>query len=85
MNMTIENQQKQFYECSDLGLVTTLSLYFPITTMDRSNPKKIIFIFKKEQKLKELIEAYWCRELQVEPQAYFSQLRAIKARLYEGH
>ncbi len=46
----------------------------------------LIFVFVRiiqmNRKLDELLEVYWKRELKVEPQTYFNQLKAIKARLY---
>ncbi len=71
-----------YYSTSDLGLATTISLWFPVDSIDRQNPRKATFIFKQNVKLNELLESYWKRELKVEPQAYFNQLKAIKARLY---
>ncbi len=71
-----------YYTTSDLALATAISLCFPIDVIDKQNPRKVSFLFKREEKLDELIEAYWKRELKIEPQQYFNQLKAIKARLY---
>ncbi len=73
---------KDYYQTSDLSLCVTLSLWYPIEVIDRSNPRKATFLFKRDEKLDELLEVYWKRELKVEPQLYFQQLKAIKARLY---
>jgi len=73
---------KDFYQSSDLALVCTISLWYPIEAIDKTNPTKAVFLFKRDESLDRLIEAYWRRELKVEPQAYFAQLKAIKARLY---
>jgi len=81
--MTQENLKlSDFYSTSDLSLAVTISLWFPIETIDRTNPRKAIFLFKRDEQLDELLESYWRRELKVEPQAYFNQLKAVKARLY---
>jgi len=80
--MSQENLKlKDFYQSSDLALVCTISLWYPIDTIDRTNPRKATFLFKRDEKLDELLESYWRRELKIEPQAYFNQLKAIKARL----
>jgi hypothetical protein len=71
-----------YYTTSDLALATAVSLCFPIDAIDRQNPRKASFLFKRNEKLDELIETYWKRELKIEPQEYFNQLKAIKARLY---
>lgn len=72
-----------YFYTSDLALASLISLYYPLEVIDRTqNPHKAQFIFKKEEKLNELIELYWKCEIRVEPQAYFNQLKNIKARLY---
>ena len=71
-----------FYQTSDLALATAISLWYPIDAIDKTDPRKATFLFKRDEKIDELLEAYWKRELKVEPQTYFNQLKAIKARLY---
>ncbi len=71
------------YQCSDLGLTTVLSLYFPIVSINRSpNSHKAFFSFEQTKELNNLIQSYWRGELRIEPKTYFDQLRTIKARLY---
>jgi len=80
MNNQISNDSTS---TSDLALATTLSLNFPILSIDKSNPRKASFIFKSDEKLQLLIQAYWAGTVRVNPQVYFNQLRVIKSRLYE--
>ena len=75
-------EEKHFYHCTDLALVTVISLFYPIEAIDHQNPRKAEFLFKREDGLDALVERYWRGELKVEPQAYFNALRVIKARLY---
>jgi len=69
-------------ELQTLALATTLSLFYPIEAIDKQNPRKAYFVFKREEGLDELIEKYWKGELRIEPKTFFNQLRVIKARLY---
>lgn len=71
-----------YYSSADLALVTVLSLFYPIDSIDRQNPYKATFLFKRDAQLDQLIESYWKGELRVNPLAYFNQLKTIKARLY---
>ncbi|MBI2085722.1 hypothetical protein HYT74_00105 [Candidatus Daviesbacteria bacterium] len=81
--MTQKNLKlKGFYSTSDLAMATAISLWFPIDAIDRQDPRKASFRFKRDEKFDKLLEAYWKRELKIEPQEYFNQLKAIKARLY---
>jgi len=80
--MTKILKQNDFYNTSDLALTTMISLYYPLEAINRQNPNKAEFLFKRDESLDKLIECYWRGELKVEPQAYFNQLKIIKARLY---
>lgn len=84
--MTITmNQQKlntDFYSTSDLSLATTLSLWCPIEDINRSNPRKALFIFQNTEELQKLVDEYYRNEIKISPQVYFNQLRVVKARLY---
>lgn len=75
-------KEKDFYRTADLALATAIFLFYPLEAIDRQNPRKAQFLFKRNSELDELIENYWRGELKVEPQAYFNALRIIKARLY---
>ena len=82
MNNVNENQFKEFYKTSDLGLATTISLYFPIITTERINPRKVLFIFDKTDDLNKFIDQYWRGEVVVEPQKFTNQIKSIKDRIY---
>ena len=71
-----------YYMTPDLALAAALSLWFPIEVMDKTNPQKAVFIFKRVQELEEVVESYWKKELKVEPQSYFTQIKSVKTRLY---
>ncbi len=81
MTMTILKQEN-FYRTSDLALATAISLFYPLEAVDKANPRKAQFLFRRDENLNELIENYWYGGLRVEPQQFFNQLRIVKARLY---
>lgn len=68
---------------TSLDLASAVSLFYPIWSIDKSNPQKAEFQFKREDGLDEIIQSYWANTLQVSPLAYFQQLKVIKSRLYE--
>ena len=82
MIMTQILNEQSMYRTGDLALATAISLFYPIEKIDRQNPRKAAFLFKRDDGLDELIALYWRDELKVAPQAYFNALRIIKARLY---
>ncbi len=79
--MTLDT--KDYYFTSDLALAAAISLYFPLEVIDRTNPNKAQFLFKRDESLDQLIEAFWRNEMKVDPQIYFNQLKVTKSRLYE--
>jgi len=81
--MTQENLKlKDYYSTSDLALATTLSLFYSLETIDRTNPHKAQFLFKRDENLDQLIESFWKNKLKVDPLTFFNQLKIIKSRLY---
>lgn len=82
--MTTKNSDQQFYRTSDLGLATTISLYFPIREINRSNPRKVLFIFDLTDELNNFVNKFWRGEVTVEPQTFTNQIKNIKNRIYSG-
>ncbi len=76
-------KNEEYYSTSDLYLVSTLTLWFPIESLDKSNPEKTIFNFLLTTHFQETINKYWRNELLVEPKALLNNLKVIKTRLYE--
>jgi hypothetical protein len=73
------------FSTSDLALSATLicnNIY--LDSIDKSDPRKALFIFKSSQELQKTIEKYWRGELRIEPRRYFDNLKSLKARLYGG-
>lgn len=73
----------KYYSSNDLALVSFLSLYFPIDAIDRKDTLKVTFLFIRSHELEQLIETYWKRKVQVNPQDYFNSIKNVKSRLYE--
>lgn len=78
------NKKDETFRTSDFALITTLSLFFPIDGTDRSEPKRVVFIFKKTKQLEETIEKYYQLKLRIEPRQFFNQTKTVKSILYEG-
>ncbi len=72
------------YQTSDLALAGALfSLGAKLLTVDRTNPRRALFVFNKEREMDAISQAYWMHQLQVDPLAYFAALKELKCRLYE--
>lgn len=80
--MSNRTNLNDFFETADISLATAISLWYPLDLIDRTNPSKALFVFKRDSELNKLIESYWKQELRIEPQIYFQALKTIKSRLY---
>ena len=74
---------KDFYRTSDLPCAAALSLFLPLHDVDKRNARRAHFIFERTDELEKIVAEFQRRELQVEPRAYFDQIKALKTRLYE--
>lgn len=79
----IQRAQGSSFQTSDLALAITLSLWEPICSVNKSNPRRAIFFFNRTKKLDDLIKNYWDGKLNVEPQSFFHRLKLTKTRIYE--
>jgi hypothetical protein len=71
-----------FFLTSDLALATTLNMSFPLEDIDRGNPRKAAFVFRRSAELEKTVDEYFTNKIMVTPQSYFNQLRDLKNRLY---
>lgn len=72
----------ELYSTTDFTSAVTLSLFFPIEAIDKTNPYRSSFVFRRVDGFDQLLEQYWRRQLTVEPQMFAAQLKAIKTRLH---
>jgi len=82
MNREVLNVN-DYFRSSDLCLVTVLSLFFPIESIDKQPSGKAFLLFRKNNEgFEDILKKYWARQLSIEPQQFFNQLKIIKARIY---
>ena len=69
----------------DLGLTTTLvTLKYELLKLDKTNPKKVRFVFKETKDIEQTMLAYWNNEITVPALAFFNNLKNIKNRIYSS-
>jgi hypothetical protein len=79
----MDKAESTSYKTSTLPLAVCLSLIYPLKSIEKGSDRNLVFVFEETQDLLESIELYWNKQLQVEPQSFFSRMRELKARLYE--
>jgi len=86
--MTIKNDLRYLkadeqFSTFDLGLASALlSLGYELETMDKTNPRKIKFIFKYRTGLGKTISNYWNDCLKVNARTLFNDQKMLKNRIY---
>jgi hypothetical protein len=75
--------QNKLFSTSDLGLASSLiSTNYTLINLNKLNPKKVLFIFQKDDGIDEVIEDYWSDNLQVSARSYFDNIKMLKSRVY---
>ncbi|MEI7777760.1 MAG: DUF5659 domain-containing protein [bacterium] len=67
----------------DLGCSTALLCAdFELLTIEKTDPKKALFVFRKQDGIEETANKYYANSLEVKARSYFDYLKALKNRLY---
>lgn len=67
----------------DLGVSTALLCAgFELLAVQKSDPRKALFVFKKEGGIEEVANRYFGDKLEVKARSYFDHLKALKNKLY---
>lgn len=71
------------FEVRDLGLCGALLLgNFKLLNLDKTNPRKTIFLFQYEESIKQAVEDYFSNNFQVDALEFFTTLKNLKNRIY---
>jgi hypothetical protein len=77
-----ENQDDLF-QTFDLGLASSLtSLGYELVGLNKSNPKKAQFIFKRDGNTEKTVSDYWNGNLELNARVLFDNQKMLKNRLY---
>jgi len=77
------NDPSVVFTTYDLGVSTALLCAgFQLLSVDKDNPRKALFIFKKEDGIEAITDAYFSDRLEVKARSYFDHLKALKNKLY---
>ena len=81
MNRPLE--QTELFATHDLGCSAALiSAGFSIVGLDKENPRKVKFLFTKQQGIDEAVSDYWTDRLTVNARTLFDNVKMLKNRIY---
>ena len=73
----------QNFSTYDLGLSTVLvTLGYKLLELDKTNPKKVRFVFKEEKGINQAMLDYWNDEIKLPAQTLLNNQKMLKNRIY---
>jgi len=81
---TLDDHENYFYTF-DLGCSTALiSAGFELVSLDKTNVRKVQFIFRREIGIEKVVDDYWADRLKVKARTFFDNVKMLKNRLYSS-
>ena len=72
-----------YYQTTDLGLTASLTASgFVIADIDKSNPRRVVFLFDDNPELRKTVAEFWSQDLKLSAAVLLEHIRLIKARIY---
>jgi hypothetical protein len=73
----------EVYATQDLGCANALvTAGFTLVTLDRANPRKVRFIFRREAGIEGIADDFWSDRLEQKSRSYWDNIKNLKNRLY---
>ena len=67
----------------DIGVSTALLCAgFELLSVEKSNPRKALFMFRRQAGIEETANKYFADRLEVKARSFFDNLKALKNKLY---
>ena len=77
-----DNGQNPF-STYDLGCsAALLCTGFELLSVNKTNPYKSLFVFRRDDDIEEAVEQYFADRLEVKARRYFDNLKALKNAIY---
>jgi hypothetical protein len=79
----ISNDHVNHFYTFDLGCSAALiSAGFELVSLDKTNPRKVQFVFRKEIGIEKVVDDYWADRLEVKARTFFDNVKMLKNRIY---
>ncbi len=81
----VSSDKNQDFMTFDLGCASALvSSGLELVSLDKSNPKKVQFVFKREAGIEKIVNDYFADKLEVKARKFFDDIKSIKNRIYSS-
>jgi len=69
----------------DLGVAAALmTAGFELLTLDKANPRKVMFVFKRDAGIEKVADDFWSDRLEQKVRSYWDNIKTLKNRLYSN-
>lgn len=83
MAKKLRSQEIEVFTNYDLGLsAALLCAGFELLSVDKDNPRKALFVFRKQAGIEDIANRYFSDRLEVKARSFFDHLKALKNKLY---
>ena len=77
------DEYAQYLYTFDLGAAASLvTAGFELISLDKTNPRKVKFVFRREIGIEKVVDDYWSDRLEVKARAFFDNVKMLKNRIY---
>jgi len=68
---------------SDLCVASVLiTLGYKLLKTDKTNPKKVVFVFESDEAIQKVMNDYWNDEIKLPAQTLFNNQKMLKTRIW---
>jgi len=72
-----------YWTTFDLGCSSALiSADFELVSLEKSNPRKVQFIFRRKLGIDKAVSDYWSDRLEIKARTFFDNTKMLKNRIY---
>ena len=83
MAKKLRSEEVDVFTNYDLGVsAALLCLGYELLSVDKTNPRKALFVFKKQAGIEDIANRYFADRLEVKARSFFDHLKALKNKLY---
>ena len=73
----------EIFSTYDLGVSSALLCAgFELVSVEKDNPRKALFVFKKGVGIEEIANSYFADKLELRARSFFDAIKALKNKLY---
>ena len=79
----VSNDYTSCFYTFDLGVSAALiSAGFELISLDKANPRKVQFVFRREIGIEKIVDDYWADRLEIKARTFFDNVKMLKNRIY---